>query len=57
MGVDISGKNPIIRSPKPKTPNWQTASEQEKETLNWIQSGTKKILAITFEQVGGVGDH
>jgi len=32
MGVDISGLNPIIRSPKPETPNWQTASEQEKET-------------------------
>ena len=32
MGVDISGKNPIIRSPKPETPNWQTASEKEKKT-------------------------
>jgi hypothetical protein len=31
MGVDISGKNPIIRSEKPQSPNWNTASEQEKQ--------------------------
>jgi hypothetical protein len=42
MGVDISGKNPIIRSPKPKTPNWQTASEQEKEKYFELDSKWNK---------------
>jgi len=32
MGVDISGKNPIIRSPKPKYPDWNTATQKEKDT-------------------------
>jgi len=31
MGVDISGKNPIIRSPKPQYPNWNDIDEEEKE--------------------------
>jgi hypothetical protein len=31
MGVDISGKNPIIRSEKPKTPNWNIATDKQKE--------------------------
>ena len=31
MGVDSSGKNPIIRSEKPTTPNWETATDKEKE--------------------------
>ena len=30
MGVDISGRNPIARSPKPEI-NWDTATEQEKD--------------------------
>src|SRR6056300_649329 len=32
MGVDISGKNPIIRSPKPEYPDWNTATQKEKDT-------------------------
>jgi len=32
MGVDISGKNPIIRSPKPAYPDWNTATQKEKDT-------------------------
>jgi len=32
MGVDISGMNPIIRSPKPASPDWNTATQQEKDT-------------------------
>jgi len=31
MGVDISGRNPVIRSPKPESPKWETASKEEKE--------------------------
>ena len=31
MGVDISGNNPIIRSPKPQYPNWNDIDEEEKE--------------------------
>ena len=31
MGVDISGRNPVIRSPKPQSPKWATASESEKK--------------------------
>ena len=31
MGVDISGMNPIIRSPKPEYPNWETATQEEKD--------------------------
>lgn len=30
MGVDISGMNPIIRSQKPESPDWKTATEAEK---------------------------
>jgi hypothetical protein len=29
MGVDISGINPILSSPKPEQPDWDTATEQE----------------------------
>ena len=29
MGVDISGRNPIVRSPKPEI-NWETATEEQK---------------------------
>jgi hypothetical protein len=29
MGVDISGRNPIVRSPKP-TIDWETATEEQK---------------------------
>lgn len=32
MGVDISGMNPIIRSPKPAYPDWNTATQKEKDT-------------------------
>jgi len=32
MGVDISGKSPIIRSPKPAYPDWNTATQEEKDT-------------------------
>jgi hypothetical protein len=31
MGVDISGMNPIVRSKQPKSPDWDTASDKEKE--------------------------
>ena len=31
MGVDISGKNPIIRSPKPQYPNWNDVDQEEKD--------------------------
>jgi hypothetical protein len=32
MGVDISGMNPIIRSPKPEYPDWNTATKEERDT-------------------------
>ena len=32
MGVDIMGINPIHRSPKPESPDWNTATQQEKDT-------------------------
>jgi hypothetical protein len=32
MGVDISGMNPIVRSKQPKSPDWDTASDKEKDT-------------------------
>lgn len=31
MGVDITGMNPIIRSPKPESPKWETATQEEKD--------------------------
>ena len=31
MGVDISGMNPIIRSPKPQYPNWNDVDQEEKD--------------------------
>lgn len=31
MGVDISGINPIIRSPKPDYPKWDEVDQQEKD--------------------------
>ena len=31
MGVDISGRNPIHRTPKQESPNWNEATEKEKE--------------------------
>jgi len=34
MGVDISGRNPIIRGPQPQI-NWATATETEKEEY-WV---------------------
>ena len=34
MGVDISGMNPIHRSPKPEYPNWNTIEQDEKD-LFW----------------------
>jgi hypothetical protein len=37
MGVDISGRNPITRSPKP-TIDWDTATEEIKEKY-WKESG------------------
>ena len=71
MGVDISGKNPIIRSPKPETPNWQTASEKEKETYfelsdKWMKEnpgdyfrsnwwGWRPIVMLS-EMVNGIRD-
>lgn len=42
MGVDISGKNPIIRSEKPKTPNWQTATDKEKDTYFEVSNKWEK---------------
>jgi hypothetical protein len=32
MGVDISGRNPIIRSSQPESPDWKTATKEEKDT-------------------------
>jgi hypothetical protein len=37
MGVDISGRNPITRSPKP-TINWETATDEQKEQY-WKDNG------------------
>ena len=34
MGVDISGRNPILRSPKPEYPDWNSVSETER-TAFW----------------------
>lgn len=31
MGVDISGRNPIIRSAQPEAPDWKTATKEEKD--------------------------
>jgi len=31
MGVDISGMNPVMRSPKPQSPDWVKSSKEEKE--------------------------
>lgn len=33
MGVDISGMNPILRSPKPEYPDWNSVSETEKKAF------------------------
>ena len=40
MGVDISGIKPIVRSEQPQSPDWDTASDKEKDTYfeksdNW----------------------
>ena len=32
MGVDISGMNPIRRSPRPEYPDWSTATKEERDT-------------------------
>lgn len=32
MGVDISGRNPIIRSEQPQMPDWNTATKEEKDS-------------------------
>ena len=32
MGVDISGRNPIIRSEQPESPDWNTATKEEKDS-------------------------
>ena len=37
MGVDISGRNPITRSPKPVI-NWETATDEQKEQY-WKDNG------------------
>ena len=42
MGVDISGKNPIIRSPKPEYPDWNTATEEEKDTYFEVSNKWEK---------------
>ena len=39
MGVDISGKNPIIRSPKHEYPNWNEISDKEKDA--WFKMDEK----------------
>ena len=39
MGVDISGKNPIIRSPKHDYPNWNEISDKEKDA--WFEMDEK----------------
>lgn len=31
MGFDVSGVNPIIKSEQPKTPDWDTATQEEKD--------------------------
>lgn len=30
MGVDISGINPIIKSPRPEEPDWESSTDEEK---------------------------
>ena len=42
MGVDISGMNPIIRSPKPEYPDWNTASQEEKDTYFEVSNKWEK---------------
>ena len=42
MGVDISGMNPIIRSPKPAYPNWNTATQEEKDTYFEVSNKWEK---------------
>jgi hypothetical protein len=42
MGVDISGMNPIIRSPKPAYPDWNTATEEEKDTYFEVSNKWEK---------------
>ena len=42
MGVDITGKNPIIRSPKPEYPNWNTATQEEKDTYFEVSNKWEK---------------
>ena len=32
MGVDISGRKPIIRSEQPESPDWKTATQEEKDS-------------------------
>ena len=57
MGVDISGKNPIIRSPKHDYPNWNEMTQAEKDA--WFEMDEKwhnEILVITLEVIGGGGD-
>lgn len=44
MGVDISGKNPIIRSEKPKWPeNWSELSESAKEEFFRLNDEFKEL--------------
>ena len=42
MGVDITGMNPIIRSPKPAYPDWNTATEEEKDTYFEVSNKWEK---------------
>jgi hypothetical protein len=42
MGVDISGRKPIIRSPKPAYPDWNTATEEEKDTYFEVSNKWEK---------------
>jgi len=39
MGVDISGRNPIHRTPKHEYPNWNEISDKEKD--EWFEMDTK----------------
>lgn len=37
MGMDVSGKDPIIRTPEPKEIDWQNATKEEKKAHNELR--------------------
>ena len=42
MGVDISGMNPIHRSPKPEYPDWNSSTQSEKDAFWDIMNNWEK---------------